>query len=90
MVIFDSVIDSSGSRGLGALQADDEEEMRAFAARDPVVTTGTGAIEVGQMLAGFARPRPPARRPRTSSASAPDQPDLARRQRSRSRADLRP
>jgi hypothetical protein len=27
--------------------------MRAFAARDPVVTTGTGTIEAGQMLAGF-------------------------------------
>jgi hypothetical protein len=62
MVIFGPVIDSSGSRGLDVAEADDEEELRAFAARDPVVTTGTGTIEVGQMVAGFVRPRPAARR----------------------------
>jgi hypothetical protein len=43
------------------VEADDEQELRAFAAGDPVVTTGTGTIEVGKMLAGFVRPRPPAR-----------------------------
>ena len=58
MVIFGPVLDSSGSWGLGVVEADDEEELRAFAAGDPVVTTGTGTIEVGQMLAGFVRPRP--------------------------------
>jgi len=58
MVIFGPVLDSSGSWGLGVVEADDEEELRAFAARDPVVTTGTGTIEVGEMLAGFVRPRP--------------------------------
>jgi hypothetical protein len=52
------VLDSSGSWGLGVVEADDEEELRAFAAGDPVVTTGTGTIEVGKMLAGFVRPRP--------------------------------
>jgi uncharacterized protein YciI len=52
------VLDSGGSWGLGVLEADDEEEVRAFAAQDPVVTTGTGTIEVGKMLAGFVRPRP--------------------------------
>jgi hypothetical protein len=38
-------------------EADDEQELRAFAADDPVVTTGTGTIEVGKMLGGFVRPR---------------------------------
>jgi uncharacterized protein len=58
MVIFGPVLDSSGSWGLGVVEADDETELRAFAARDPVVTTGTGTIELGKMLAGYVRPRP--------------------------------
>jgi uncharacterized protein YciI len=58
MVIFGPVLDSGGSWGLGVVEADDEEELRAFAAQDPVVTSGTGTIEVGKMLAGFVRPRP--------------------------------
>jgi uncharacterized protein YciI len=74
MVVFGPVLDSSGSWGLGVVEAGDEEEeeVRAFAARDPVVTTGTGTIEVGKMLAGFVRPWPATSGPRTSSASAPD------------------
>lgn len=58
MVIFGPVLDGTGSWGLGVVEADDEEELRAFAAADPVVTTGTGTLEVGKMLAGFVRPRP--------------------------------
>jgi uncharacterized protein len=58
MVIFGPVLDSGGTWGLGVVEADDEEELRAFAAQDPVVTTGTGTIKVGKMLAGFVRPRP--------------------------------
>jgi uncharacterized protein len=57
MVIFGPVLDSSGSWGLGVVEADDEEEFRAFAAGDPVVTSGTADIEVGKMLAGFVRAR---------------------------------
>lgn len=57
MVIFGPVLDSTGSWGLGVVEADDEEELRAFAADDPVVTTGTGTIEIGKMLGGFVRPR---------------------------------
>ncbi|MDQ2760236.1 MAG: YciI family protein [Actinomycetota bacterium] len=37
------------------VEADDEDELRAFAAQDPVVTTGTGRIKVSNMLAGFIR-----------------------------------
>jgi uncharacterized protein len=59
MVIFGPVLDGTGSWGLGVVEADDEDELRAFAAADPVVTTGTARIEVGKMLAGFVRPRGP-------------------------------
>jgi uncharacterized protein YciI len=56
MVIFGPVLDGTGSCGLGVIEADDEEELRKFAARDPVVTTGTATIEMGRMLQGFVRP----------------------------------
>jgi uncharacterized protein YciI len=55
MVVFGPVLDGTGSWGLGVVEADDEQELRAFAAGDPVVTTGTAHIEVGKMLAGFVR-----------------------------------
>jgi uncharacterized protein YciI len=56
-VVFGPVLDGIESWGLGVIEADDEEELRAFAAGDPVVTTGTGTIEVGKMLSGFVRPK---------------------------------
>jgi uncharacterized protein YciI len=59
MVVFGPVLDATGSWGLGVVEADDEDELRAFAAGDPVVTTGTAELEVGKMLAGFIRPRGP-------------------------------
>mgnify|MGYP001554550436 CR=1 FL=1 len=55
MVVFGPVLDGTGSWGLGVIETDDEEELRAFAAKDPVVTTGTAHIEIGKMLAGFVR-----------------------------------
>jgi uncharacterized protein YciI len=57
MVVFGPILDSTGSWGLGVIEAEDEDELRAFAAGDPVVTTQTGRIELGRMLAGFVRPR---------------------------------
>jgi uncharacterized protein YciI len=57
MVIFGPVLDDEGSFGLGVVEAEDEEEIRRFAAQDPVVTTGTAKIIVGKLLAGFVRPR---------------------------------
>lgn len=57
MVVFGPVLDGTGSYGLGVIEADDEDELRAFAAGDPVVTSGTAHIEIGKMLAGFIRPR---------------------------------
>jgi len=56
MVVFGPVLDETGSWGLGVVEADDEDELRAFAAGDPAVTTGTARVEMGRMLAGFVRP----------------------------------
>jgi uncharacterized protein len=56
MVVFGPVLDGTGSWGLGVIEAEDEDELRAFAAGDPVVTTRTAKIELGKMLAGFVRP----------------------------------
>jgi uncharacterized protein YciI len=60
MVIFGPVLDETGSWGLGVVEADNEDELREYAANDPVVTTGTGRIEMGKLLAGFVRPGKPA------------------------------
>jgi uncharacterized protein YciI len=56
MVVFGPLLDDTGSWGLGVVEADNEKELRALAASDPVVTTATGRIELGRMLAGFVRP----------------------------------
>jgi uncharacterized protein YciI len=56
MVVFGPVLDSTGSWGLAVVEAEDEDELRAFAAGDPAVTSGTAQIEIGRMLAGFVRP----------------------------------
>jgi uncharacterized protein len=55
MILFGPILDGTGSWGLGVVEADDEQELRAFADKDPVVTTGTGNIELGSMLFGFVR-----------------------------------
>jgi uncharacterized protein len=55
MVVFGPILDDTGSWGLGVVESDEEQELRAFAAKDPVVTTGTGRIELGRMLMGFVR-----------------------------------
>ena len=59
MVAFGPVLESAESWGLGVVEVaeEDEDELRAFVAEDPVVTSGTGRIEIGTMLAGFVRPR---------------------------------
>ena len=64
MVVFGPVLDGTGSWGLGVVEADDEAELRAFAAGDPAVTSGTAEVEVGALLAGFVPPEltPTARR----------------------------
>jgi uncharacterized protein len=57
MVVFGPVLDDTGSWGLGVIEAEDEEQLRAVAAGDPAVSTGTATIEIGKMLAGFVRAR---------------------------------
>jgi uncharacterized protein YciI len=57
MVVFGPVLDGTGSWRLGAVEAEDEHELRAFSDQDPVVTTQTATIETGRMLAGFVRPK---------------------------------
>jgi uncharacterized protein YciI len=57
MVVFGPVVDGTGSWGIAIVESEDEDEdeLRAFAAQDPVVTTGTARLEIGKMLAGFVR-----------------------------------
>jgi uncharacterized protein len=57
MVVFGPILDSTGSWGLGIVEADDEERFRALAAEDPAVMSGTAQLEIGQLLAGYVRPR---------------------------------
>jgi uncharacterized protein len=57
MVVFGPVLTDEDSYGLAVLEADDERTVREFAARDPVVTTGTAAFEIGRMAAGHVRER---------------------------------
>ena len=57
MVIFGPALDPTGSWGLGVVETENEEELRAFAAGDPAVISGTATIELGEMIAGFVRPR---------------------------------
>jgi uncharacterized protein YciI len=57
MVVFGPILDSTGSWGLGVVEAEDENKLRAFAAGDPAVTSGTAEVEIGKMLAGYVRPR---------------------------------
>jgi uncharacterized protein len=57
MVVFGPVLDDDGSFGLAVVESDDEDELRAFAAQDPVVTTGTAEYRIGKMPRGFVRPR---------------------------------
>ena len=55
MVVFGPVLDGGGSWGLGVIEAEDEQELRAFAAEDPAVKAGL-QVEVGSLLTGFVRP----------------------------------
>jgi hypothetical protein len=57
MVVFGPVrLEGNDSYGIAVVETDDEQALRAFAADDPVVTTGTAQFEIGAMPAGFIRP----------------------------------
>jgi uncharacterized protein YciI len=55
MVVFGPVLTDEDSYGLAVVETDDEQALREFAARDPVVRTGTAAFEVGRLAAGHVR-----------------------------------
>jgi hypothetical protein len=57
MVVFGPVLTDEASYGLAVVETDDEHALRAFAAQDPVVTTGTAAFELGRLAAGYIRAR---------------------------------
>src|SRR5581483_2459929 len=56
MVVFGPVRSEDDSYGLAVVESEDEQELRAFAAEDPVITTGTAAYEIGRLAQGFVRP----------------------------------
>ena len=53
----DTALDELIVLGVRAAVVTHEDEVRTFAASDPVVTSGTADIEIGKTLAGFVRPR---------------------------------
>lgn len=57
MVVFGPILTDDDSYGLAVVHTHDEQALREFAARDPVVTTGTAALELGRMAAGYVRAR---------------------------------
>jgi uncharacterized protein len=57
MVVFGPVLTDESSYGLAVVETDDEQELRAFAAQDPAVTTGTAGLEFGRLAAGHVRGR---------------------------------
>ena len=57
MVAFGPVLTDDDSYGLAVVDTEDEAALRAFAAEDPVVTTGTAVYEFGRLAAGPVRAR---------------------------------
>src|SRR6201987_5032958 len=57
LVVFGPVLTDDDSFGLAVVETDDEQALRDFAARDPVVTTGTAGFEVGRLAAGHVGER---------------------------------
>ncbi len=55
IVVFGPVLTDGDSYGLAVVETDDEQELREFAAQDPVVTTRTAAFEFGRLAAGHVR-----------------------------------
>jgi hypothetical protein len=57
MVVFGPVLTDDDSYGLAVVETEDEQGLLEFAARDPVVTSGTAAFELGRLAAGHVRER---------------------------------
>lgn len=57
MVVFGPVLTDEDSFGLAVVETDDEQALREFADRDPVVTSGTAVFEFGRLATGHVRAR---------------------------------
>ncbi len=56
VVVFGVVLEQAGSWGLAVVEADAEDDVRAIAADDPAVKTGTCTFDIGTMPDPFVRP----------------------------------
>ena len=56
-LIFDPVLDTTGSWSLGVVEAENEDNCARSRYRGPAVASRTAEIEVGKLLAGFVRTR---------------------------------
>src|SRR5918998_3966668 len=56
MVVFGPVLDGTGSWGLGVVEAEDEDELRAHAADDPAVSGGGGGDGARRQVGGLVGP----------------------------------
>jgi uncharacterized protein len=57
LVVFGPVLTEDDSYGLAVVETDNEDALRQFAARDPVVTSGTASFELGRLASGHVRER---------------------------------
>jgi uncharacterized protein YciI len=57
MIVFGPILTDEDSYGLAVVETGDEQALREFAAKDPVVTSGTAAFEFGRLAAGHVRGR---------------------------------
>jgi hypothetical protein len=48
MVVFGPALTDEDSYGLAVVETEDKQELRDFAAQDPVITTGTAEFEIGR------------------------------------------
>lgn len=51
VLVFGPVLDPKGVWGLGIVEAENEEQVRTFTARDPAITSGLNKIEIYPILA---------------------------------------
>jgi uncharacterized protein YciI len=55
IVAYGPVRDGTGAWGLGVIESDDEDEVRAMVFGDPAVTSGMARMELGPMLVAIVR-----------------------------------
>jgi uncharacterized protein len=55
LLVYGPVRDATGAWGLGVIESDDEDEVRALVDGDPAVTSGMARMECGPMLASIVR-----------------------------------